>query len=235
VRKFRRKSELEDDPLYSIPYKQNSNQLQTRPQEPKSHLNDQNQVNESHLQSNRVLNIQVKESIQRTSNDEKDYSIKRISTYEQEDSRSVKSQISFQDELTATLKSRKTTVKSSILASDENGFTANSKEPESKDKSGELTLALLVEHLHRKNFHPRMISKLTEQRNNHSDPVKFFMTASKQQLRDILPNDVADEYEVQRLHSNLVILKNLHSYAPMDDELNNKLKERRTLYDPIKN
>jgi hypothetical protein len=64
-----------------------------------------------------VLNIQVKESIQRTSNDEKDYSIKRISTYEQEDSRSVKSQISFQDELTATLKSRKTTVKSSILAS----------------------------------------------------------------------------------------------------------------------
>jgi hypothetical protein len=236
VRKIRRKSELEDDPLYSIPFKQNSNPSQQRPQEPKSHLSDQNQVNESNLQSNRVLNIQLKESIQRTSNissDRTDYSKKRIDSYEQDDRRSVQSQISFQDELTATLKNRKTTVKSSILTSDENGFTANSKE--SENKSGELTLSLLVEHLHRKNFHPRMISKLTEQRNNYSDPVKFFMTASKQQLRDILPDEVADEYEVQRLHSNLVILKNLHSYAPMDDELNSKLKERRTLYDPIKN
>ncbi len=67
-----------------------------------------------------MLNIQLKESIQRTSNissDRTDYSKKRIDSYEQDDRRSVQSQISFQDELTATLKNRKTTVKSSILTS----------------------------------------------------------------------------------------------------------------------
>ncbi|XP_054162619.1 epidermal growth factor receptor kinase substrate 8-like protein 1 isoform X2 [Oppia nitens] len=49
---------------------------------------------------------------------------------------------------------------------------------------------------------------------------------------DIIPTDVADDMAVQRLHSNLLIVKNLHSYAPINAELNSKLKERLTLYDP---
>ncbi len=68
-----------------------------------------------------MLNIQLKESFQKASKniseDKTDYSTKKTDSYEQDDRRSVQSQISFQDELTATLKSRKATVKTSILTS----------------------------------------------------------------------------------------------------------------------
>jgi len=46
---------------------------------------------------------------------ERSNSTAKIDGFEQDERRSVQSQISFQDELTATLRSRKTTVKNTIL------------------------------------------------------------------------------------------------------------------------
>ena len=127
------------------------------------------------------------------------------------------SQISFQDELTATLKSRKGETRnalntgtivsleplyrftqmseclyvtnSTVVITDHNFINktksteGTDKDKDSADKNKELTLALLIEHLHRKNFHPRLISKLTEHSKTSADPVHHFLSASKHHLR----------------------------------------------------
>ena len=63
-----------------------------------------------------------------------------------------------------------------------NGET-KSEDKKKDDKNKELNLAMMVEHLHRKNFHPRLISKLTDFAKTLPDPVKYFMSVTKQQLR----------------------------------------------------
>lgn len=140
---------------------------------------------ESQVKTKQELNRQLNESFRNIAlgKDKVEYTSRKAEKFEQDriSVQSQISQISFQDELTATLKSRKGETRNA-LTSDHN-FVSEQKNIENAEKNKELTLALLIEHLHRKNFHPRLISKLTEHSKTTADPVHHFLSASKQHLR----------------------------------------------------
>ncbi|CAG2109356.1 unnamed protein product [Medioppia subpectinata] len=182
-----RRSSEEERILYSVPNKQNSDQ--SRPQEPERQISAfEREIKMKQNQLNRQLNESFKNIS--VNNGRQSSASKRLERLES-DTVSLQSEVSFQDELSATLKSRKSVAKASVINSDESLTKAKDKETvsEKKDKeikdskNKELTLPLLVEHLHRKNFHPRLISKLTDHSKTTADAVKFYMSVTKQQLK----------------------------------------------------
>ncbi|CAG2183346.1 unnamed protein product, partial [Oppiella nova] len=121
---------------------------------------------ESQLKNKHELNKQLNESFKNISIN-KEYlqkPLKRVESNLESDTVSIQSQMSFQDELSATIKSRKSVAKTSVIKSDGNkdkemNGETKSEDKKKDDKNKELNLAMMVEHLHRKNFHPRLISK----------------------------------------------------------------------------